>query len=194
MLASISPLGERARGNRWITTAGFYVASSVAGGATTGSLVGGLGALVGIGSTTPVALVIAATVCVAAASLDLGGIRPPGPRRQVNERWLDEFRGWVYGTGFGFQLGLGVVTIVSTWSMWAALALAFASGSAAAGLAIGATFGLVRAVPLLAVAGADSPARLRGVHTRLARFRRPTTQAGSAMLLATAVTLLAVAA
>ena len=194
MLASISPLGERARGNRWITTAGFYVASSVAGGATTGSLLGGLGALVGIGSTTPVALMIAATVCVAAASLDLGGIRPLGPRRQVNERWLDEFRGWVYGTGFGFQLGLGVVTIVSTWSMWAALALAFASGSAAAGLAIGATFGLVRAVPLFAVAGADSPARLRRVHTRLHRFRRPTTQAGSALLLVAAITLLAVAA
>ena len=38
----------------------------------------------------------------------------PGPRRQVNERWLDEYRGWVYGLGFGAQLGLGVTTVITS--------------------------------------------------------------------------------
>ena len=33
-----------------------------------------------------------------------GGV--PSPGRQVNHRWLDEFRGWVYGLGYGAQLGL----------------------------------------------------------------------------------------
>ena len=39
-----------------------------------------------------------------------------GRRRQVNEDWMARYRGWAYGAGFGLQLGLGVVTIVTTAS------------------------------------------------------------------------------
>jgi hypothetical protein len=31
----------------------------------------------------------------------------PSWQRQVDERWLTTYRGWVYGAGFGFQLGAG---------------------------------------------------------------------------------------
>ena len=36
---------------------------------------------------------------------DVGGFRLPSHTRQVNEAWLDEYRGWVYGGGFGWQIG-----------------------------------------------------------------------------------------
>ena len=60
-------------------------------------------------------------------------LRVPGPRRQVNERWLDEYRGWVYGLGFGAQLGLGVTTIVTSAATYVALFAALLSGTPAAG-------------------------------------------------------------
>ena len=57
------------------------------------------------------------------AGAALGGLHLPPTRRQVNERWLDQFRLWVYGAGFGWQIGTGLATYVKTaavylWSSW----------------------------------------------------------------------------
>ena len=170
MLASIHPLGERARGNRWWLTATAYVIASVAGGALLGALLGYLGRLGGVvvpASPTVVGLVVAA-VCAAGLILDLwaGGARLPTPRRQVDENWLGRYRGWVYGVGFGFQLGLGVVTIVTTATVYVAFALAALSQSALVGLVVGATFGLARATPLALLRKVTEPGSLQGFHRR----------------------------
>ena len=45
MLTSISPLGERARGNRWWQTVWWLVLGAVLGGAALGAALGALGAL-----------------------------------------------------------------------------------------------------------------------------------------------------
>src|SRR4051794_16357363 len=103
MLTSISPLGERARGNRWSVTVAAYLLGSLLGGAALGALLGAVGELL----LGPLPL-IAAGVCVAAAAADLAGLLPRGSR-QVDETWLNRYRGWVYGFGFGAQLGVGVV-------------------------------------------------------------------------------------
>ena len=71
-----------------------------------------------------------------AADLRLGDLRLPTVRRQVDNRWLNRYRGWVYGVGFGFQLGLGVVTVVTTSAVYLAFAAAMLSGSPAAGAMI----------------------------------------------------------
>jgi hypothetical protein len=55
----------------------------------------------------------------------------------------------VYGVGFGFQLGLGVVTVVTTSAVYLVFAAAALSGSPAAGALIGATFGVVRWLSVL---------------------------------------------
>jgi hypothetical protein len=73
----------------------------------------------------------------------------------------------VYGTGFGFQLGTGVVTTVTTAAVYVLLVLAVLSGSMGSALLIGAVFGIVRALPLLAVGGAHDPERLRAVLGRM---------------------------
>ena len=59
------------------------------------------------------------------------GSRVPGPRRQVDENWLATYRGWVYGAGFGAQLGVAFATIVTASATWIAFACAFVRGVAA---------------------------------------------------------------
>jgi hypothetical protein len=107
-----------------------------------------------------VALAAAAVLAVVAGLgllVELGRLpAPPGPARQVDEDWLRRYRGWVYGVGYGAQLGLGVVTIISSTTLHVALLLALLTGSPAGGAVVGAVFGLTRALPVLA---------LRNVHT-----------------------------
>src|SRR5437660_11825965 len=112
MLASITPLGERGRASIWAVTVTAFALGATAGGAAIGAGAGALGgALTGaVDVRARLALLAVALAC--AAALDARAAAAPGPRRQVNERWLDEYRGWVYGLGFGAQLGLGVTTVV----------------------------------------------------------------------------------
>ena len=101
------------------------------------------------------------------------GLHLPGPRRQVNEEWLHRYRGWVYGAGFGLQLGLGVTTIVSTAAVYATAAAAALAGTAAAGAAVGAAFGAARAATLLAAGRVREPRALAALDRRLHAWERP---------------------
>jgi sulfite exporter TauE/SafE len=176
MLASIHPLGERSRNNRWLVTVGAYVAGSMSAGALLGAALGlaGRAAEVGSWAARPATAVavggLAALALVADAAR--GRIALPGVRRQVNEDWLRRYRGWVYGVSFGFQLGLGLATIVTTASVYLVFVLAFLSGSAAAGALIGGAFGLARAVLLFGMAPVHGPAELRDAHRRLQAWNR----------------------
>jgi MFS family permease len=174
MLASIHPLGERARGRRWAITVSAFIAGAASAGAAAGGLLGLAGATVREHAGLPWTAVGAAVVvlCLAGGLLDLGWLGPklPSVRRQVNEDWLHRYRGGVYGFGFGFQLGLGVATIVTTAAVYVAYALAFLTGSALAGLAIGATFGSVRGLSVLLAARVEAPQQLWALHRRLQRW------------------------
>jgi MFS family permease len=173
MLASITPLGERGRGNRWTTTAGLFIVASLAGGAALGALMGSLGSLALSGAGTGWRLGLLGAALALGVAWELGRGSVPGPRRQVNERWLDEYRRWIYATGFGAQLGIGVVTIVVTSAVYAVWAAAFASASPAAGAAVGAAAGAMRGATLLASAAATTPERLVALHDRLYSIQRP---------------------
>src|SRR5437016_5096253 len=98
MLASISPLGERARRQRWSVTAGVFVLASTSAGGAAGAALGAAGrALPRAGRPATSLLLIAIVGATFAADLRWRGRRLPGPRRQVNELWLGAYRGWVYG-------------------------------------------------------------------------------------------------
>lgn len=173
MLASITPLGERARGNQWTITAALFIAASAIAGAALGA---GLGLL---GSATLDHVAIGWRLGVLGAALALGVVwelargTVPGPRRQVNERWLDNYRRWIYATGFGAQLGIGVLTIVVTSAVYAVWAAALLSAHPAAGAAVGAAAGAMRGATLLAGARTDTPQRLVGLHERLQAINGP---------------------
>ena len=185
MLTSISPLGERGRGQRWGITVAAFVAGSTLGGATIGALAG----LISPGRM-PLA---AAAACALAGAADVTGRLPHGSR-QVDEDWLTRYRGWVYGVGFGYQLGLGVVTIVTSASTYAVLAVALFSGSLPAGLAIGSAFGLVRSLPLLLRGRANTAQAVRVAARRRDRAAGAANRVTVLTLVAAAVALLAGAA
>ena len=115
MLASITPLGERGRRSRWGVTVSAFLLGATLAGARRGRRARAA-RLAALGTGSAPALGCASSPSdsrsrrrlVLAVVLELPLRRVPGPNRQVNERWLDEFRGWVYGFGFGAQLGLGV--------------------------------------------------------------------------------------
>ena len=170
MLASINPLGERARRTRWGRTMAWYVVASTVGGAVSGAVAGAVGLALHT-AAHPSSLVVAGgavVACLAGLAFDAPrrGLALPTVHRQVNENWLARYRGWVYGTGFGFQLGLGVATIVTSATVYVALLLAVLTGSVLGGVAVGATFGLVRALPLLAVGRVHDPDGIRRVLAR----------------------------
>jgi hypothetical protein len=102
-----------------------------------------------------------------ALDLGAGGARLPSWRRQVDEAWLGRYRGWVVGTGFGAQLGVGVVTIVTSSTTYAVLLLCALSGSVTVGAVVGGLFGLVRALPLVLMARVDTRERLWAVLRRV---------------------------
>lgn len=165
MLTSISPLGEQARGQRYGLTVAAHLVGGALGGATTGALLGGLGALL----DPPVLLAV--PVLLAAALADLRGVRLG--RRQVDEDWLARYRGWVYGGGYGYQLGLGVVTVVTSAATLALLALLVLVADPVAAALLGAVFGLARGLPLLMLRRVHSPAALRHAAERLERAAQP---------------------
>lgn len=183
MLSSIHPLGERTRNNRWGITATAFAIGAVAGGAVTGAIAGLVGlALSGfVAWSSSQALLIIAVVAIAAAigDLTLRGRPLPLLRRQVNEEWIGRYRGWVYGVGFGFQLGLGVVTYVTTYAVPAMLVAASLTADPALGAAIGATFGLFRGLAILATRSIDDSAGLGSFHARMARIAVPVRRASA---------------
>lgn len=177
MLASITPLGERGRNRRWGHTVTFYVVGAVLGGATRGLALGGLGSLVPLSmrpSTSTTALILGALLAFAAV-IEARWVRVPVPgiARQVNEDWLDKYRGWVIGFGFGYQLGLAVVVYITSISLWLVFVAEFLTFSPIGGLALGALFGLIRTVPLLATFRVRTPHQLRSAHALLDRSARP---------------------
>ena len=173
MLASITPLGERARRSNWATTTGFYVAGSVLAGAAMGAAASLLGSVVfaSVGVAVRVGVVAGALVLGMVWELATGAV--PGPRRQVNELWLGRYRGWVYGLGFGAQLGAGVTTIVVSSAVYAVWLAALVSGRPLTGIAIGGCAGALRGATVLAGARVVTPARLMALHQRLRELQRP---------------------
>lgn len=170
MLSSIHPLGERARHNRWWLTVSAFTVGAVGTGAIAGGLLGFLGDMTLSALSPGDALALTAGTIVVAGLLDLLRIDAPGPRRQVNETWIGAYRGWVYGGGFGIQLGLGVATYVVTWGVYATFASQVLSASATTGVIIGAAFGLGRSIPLIVAGVIDRPSRLTSFNRILARI------------------------
>ncbi|WP_421120103.1 hypothetical protein ACE2AJ_01775 [Aquihabitans daechungensis] len=110
-------------------------------------------------------------------------------KRQVDDAWLRRYRGWVYGAGFGWQIGFGVATYIMTAGVFLTIGLAVLGASPAAAIAIGATFGLVRGSAVFIGRSATTPAALAAVHARLDALGPTARAAALVVQLLTAVTL-----
>lgn len=167
MLSSIHPLGERAKNNRFVITATLFVVGSVSGGLATGAVVGGVGLVVDALVSTTSAVAIASVVLLAAAVAEWRGSALPCLHRQVDEEWLTRYRGWVYGVGFGFQLGAGVLTHITSAALYAALSAALLVGSPVGSVAIMGLFGLARGLSIVPARRLTDPEQLRSFFRRL---------------------------
>ncbi len=177
MLSQITPFTERARHHRFGVTAGWFVVGSVVGGATLG-VVAGVGAAVtsaaALSSDTALAILVGLAVVAAAVDGGVFGFRPPFFRRQVNEDWLPRYRGWLYGVGFGWQVGVGVATYIMTAAVFLTVAVGVLTASPAAAFGIGVLFGLVRGLTVFLTAKVDTPAQLVAFHRRFDAWGEPT--------------------
>lgn len=192
MLASIHPLGERARGSRYPVTVTAHVAASAAAGLSLGALLGAVGdGAVPVGS--PSLLLAIAVALAVAVDTTRRGRALPGPRRQVDDAWLHRYRGWVYGAGYGAQLGVGTVTIVTTAGVYVTWLFALFAG-VGGGALVGVAFGATRALVVLSMADVDDADRLRAAHRRLQQLGRPVRHASVAVLGVCGVALLVMAA
>ena len=189
MLASITPLGERSRRQRWPITVSALIVGGAAAGGTVGAGLAAIGRLAPFAAGTRLDVLVALGAAAVLVELRPFGIRLPSHRRQVDETWLHRYRGWVYGVGFGGQLGVGVWTIVATPAIYVALAGEALAPTLAAGLVIGATFGFVRGATVLSTVRIDSSEALRSFHRRFHRSGR-----GAAALALGAQVLVLVAA
>jgi hypothetical protein len=173
MLASITPLGERGRRTSWRLTASMHVLGSLLGGAAVGALTGLLGYVALSGVALHARLAVLGAAIVTGIGLELGRERLPGPRRQVDERWLDRYRGWVYGLGYGAQLGTGLVTVIVSSAVYIVPLAALLSADPLAGTLIGGVAGALRGLTVLSAVRVTTPARLVAFHSRMRLFEAP---------------------
>jgi hypothetical protein len=175
MLSSIHPLGERGRSNRWGLTVTAHVIGSTAGGALVGVALGAIGAVSdALGAPPRARAAVLVPLALLATVVDARGWPRwlPRTRRQVDERWLNAYRGWVYGAGFGFQLGMGVVTIVTAATVYLLGAAVVVLGSPLAGALVGGAYGAARGATILAGRSIRTPGRLVEFHRTLIARRR----------------------
>jgi hypothetical protein len=193
MLSSITPISERGRGNRYASTVAWFVVGAVVGGATLGAAASVLAAGVAALDLSPsVAVALGAIVVAAAAISDAPiGFTLPYHRRQVNEVWLDAYRQWVYGAGFGWQIGVGLATYVMTAGVYALVALAALTGSPVAALLLCTLFGLVRGLAILLTHNVKTPAELTAFHRRFMAIAPRVRDGVVAVLVGAAIVLFA---
>jgi hypothetical protein len=190
MVSAINPLAERGRGYRyWLTVLWFILGAGLGG-----ALLGAAAALLAwpAGSLpASMAALLGCLGCLVAVASDcrVGGFRLPIHPRQVNERWLMQYRRWLYASGFGFQIGTGFATYIMTAATYLVVLLAVLTGSAAWAMVAGLVFGLVRGAAVLLSSRCRSPESLRALHQVLARFEPTSRHIVLAIEAAGAVTL-----
>lgn len=190
MLAQITPLAEAGRRQRFARTACWFILGALVGGLTLGAAIAGLAALVATTElTATAALAIAAACAIVSATIDARvlGFGPPFFRRQVNEDWLSRYRSWLYGSGFGWQIGVGVATYVMTAAIPLTVALGVLTADPWAALGIGAVFGLARGLAVLLGAPVRTLPALHSFHRRFDAAAEPVRQIVIATQLAVGV-------
>lgn len=189
MLSTITPLAEQGRGHRYRLTATWFVIGSVLGGATLGVGAALLALLVAqLAPSAAVALAVASLAAILTASSDLRlfGRQLPIHPRQVNELWLGKFRSWVYGVGFGWQIGVGFATYIMTAAVYLMVVLSGLTAAPVVAFAVCTAFGLVRGLAIMLGSTITSPERLLAFHRRFDALAEPIRRAVIGVQLAVA--------
>lgn len=174
MLSTITPMTEATRGHRFSVTAWWYLLGALAGGVTLGAFMAILGRLIGPITEGQQLLVLALAALVSVVSDGrLGGLQLPGHDRQVNEHWLDRYRAWVYGAGFGWQIGFGLSTYIMTAGVYWLVIAGVIGNSAVNALLLGTVFGLIRGMAVFAASEIKDRDSMAAFHRLFEQWRQP---------------------
>jgi hypothetical protein len=174
MLSSITPPTESGRGNRYVLTVIWFIVGTILGGMTLGVFAASGALLVstlGLSTAPAMVAVLVAALVTLVSDLSPGGFRLPSNPRQVNRTWLDRYRSWVYGAGFGWQLGVGVATFVMSATVYLMVVLAALTGRPLVAFLIVTGFGLIRGLAILPAGVVRAPADLMRLHRTIERYR-----------------------
>jgi hypothetical protein len=129
-----------------IQAVGLYFAGTIVGGMVLGACCGAIGMLLPVTETSQTLVV---TLLLMSAWITMRDRNVPFQvRKQVPRGWTAwDARGMALA--FGFLLGLGVVTFLESAGMYIAVLGIVAIGSPISGIAVGAIYGLFRALPVL---------------------------------------------
>jgi hypothetical protein len=189
MLSQITPIAEAGRRQRFGRTACWFIGGAVVGGLTLGGFAAGLAALVAasdLAQSAALGVVAGCALVGAAVDARILGFGPPFFRRQVNEYWLSTYRAWLYGSGFGWQIGVGFATYIMTAAVPLIIVLAALTASPWAALGVGAVFGLARGLAVLLGAPVRTLPALHSFHRRFDAAGEPVRQLVIAVQLAVA--------
>jgi hypothetical protein len=173
MLSTITPVTEQGRGRNYWATVPWYLIGALAGGATLGGAAAVVSIPLAAADLAPeVALGIAGlfTVVSIFSDLGVGGFHLPRHKRQVDRHWLDDYRSWVYGTGFGWQIGVGLATYIVTTGIYVMVLIAILGGSPSEALLLGIVFGGIRGLAIFLGVRATTLDSLHALHRRIMQF------------------------
>lgn len=175
MLSSMTPVTERARGHRYWLTASWYLLGALVGGASIGAVLALLASGVGlVGPGDTLILSVLAVVALLTAMSDLRvGPDLPIHRRQVDEEWFSRYRRWVYASGFGWQIGTGLFTYITTACLYLIVVVAALSADPLFAFAIGVGFGTLRGLAVLIGVPLRDFSTVARLHERLDRWAEP---------------------
>lgn len=190
MIDTIGPTGHTGGRRTALAASGTFVPGAVAGGILT---FGGLAALGGlVHEAGRVAYLVAAAIALFAAVAEARGVRiVPQIRRQLPEHWRRALPMPLAAALYGILLGLGFTTFVLSFGVWALAGISFAIGDPGAGVAIGAAFGLGRAIPIAVLAPISD--RAAGIRATELMAERPAVYRGARIGDALALTVAAAA-
>lgn len=134
-------------------------------------------------STGQIAALVAVGAALDAVQLALGRPGPPTLGRQVPQEWARWFAAPVTALLYGARLGVGPLTILSTWTWWSVTVAASLLGPGSGALT-GATFGLVKLTAVAITSGLAEPAGHSRLFGWLRAGRRPSWGALTAVTLA----------
>jgi hypothetical protein len=162
VIDTIGPTGHTGGRRTTIAASVAFLPGAVAGGLLTFGSLAVLGELLH-GAGGRAAYLVAAGIALLGATLEARGTRiVPQIRRQLPEHWR-RVMPMPFAAGlYGVLLGIGFTTFVLSFGVWALAGVSLAVGDPGLGLLVGASFGLGRAIPILALAPlAGRPAGIR---------------------------------
>ncbi|MBA3432209.1 MAG: hypothetical protein ACR2L4_08960 [Actinomycetota bacterium] len=159
MVGTIGFAGSKARvagrfGWWWRVIGTPHLAAAALGGALLGAVASTVGLALPGGS--PERVWVGLALLAIAGGLDLIGARANliARAKQVPLSWKHVFPAPMSSTLYGATLGIGLASTVYFWSFWAVIVALIVAASPALGLLLGAGYGIGRALPVFAVAGA----------------------------------------